>query len=189
MAFSMIHKLFILFTLVMFVFANPELKMEQPTKLLGAIIRKPKICKQKVSSVSTVKLHYRARAWGVEDYYENTYGGEPYTFTIGKDTMLKGLKEGISGMCVGEIRRLLISADMAYGPAGLPNIVPENTAVIYEVEMIDVQSPFSNPWFWFGLAVLACGFIYSNRFTKMAEASKSTTFLEQKDQEKRTKTE
>ncbi|KAI9484114.1 MAG: FK506-binding protein 2A [Benjaminiella poitrasii] len=189
MIFSVVYKVYILLALIMLVYANPELEMEQPTKLLGGVLKKSKDCKQKVSSVSTVKLHYRARAWGADDYYESTYEGEAHKYTLGKDKMIKGLEQGISGMCTGDIRRLLIPADLAYGNIGLPNLVPANSAVIYEVEMVDVKSPFTNPWFWLGLAGLAFAFIFGNRFTKMKDASKSAKFLEQKEQEKITKTE
>ncbi|KAI8984100.1 hypothetical protein BDF20DRAFT_365575 [Mycotypha africana] len=84
-------------------------------------------------------------------------------------------------MCEGEIRRLLIPADLAYGQLGLPNSVPGNTAVVYEVEMLYVNSPFSNPWFWTGLSLLVLAFIFSSKFNRMGDAFKSAKFLESKE--------
>lgn len=75
-------------------------------------------------------MHYRARTWGSEDYYENTYLAEPHSYKLGKylisftamkvdrlsnigrDKIMKGLEQGIDGMCLGEVRRLLIPSDL-----------------------------------------------------------------------------
>lgn len=47
-------------------------------------MRKPETCGYKVASNSEVTLHYRARAWGEEEFYENTYGdGEPLKYKLG----------------------------------------------------------------------------------------------------------
>ncbi|KAI8371923.1 hypothetical protein BD560DRAFT_395848 [Blakeslea trispora] len=159
---------------------NTEQDLEQPTKLLGGVIRQSEACKQKVINNAKVKLHYRARAWGNEEFYENTYLGEPIQYKLGRDKIMKGLEQGIDGMCVGEVRRLLIPSDLAYGSAGLPNIVPPNTAVIYEVEILEVDSPFRNPWFWIGIAALFFGWRFSNRYNKMQSNSSSAEFLEKK---------
>ncbi|CAO0790588.1 unnamed protein product [Mucor circinelloides] len=176
---SMIYKLISLFALICLVMANTESELEQPTKLLGGIIRSSTNCKQKVSGNSKVKLHYRARVWGSEEFYESTYLSEkPHSYKLGRDKLMKGLEQGILGMCNGEIRRLLIPADLAYGQMGLPNLVPGNTAVIYEVEMLEVNSPFYNPWFWAGLFTLGFGYFFMNRYMNMSQASSSSKFLE-----------
>ncbi|CAO3650307.1 unnamed protein product [Mucor fragilis] len=121
----MIYKLISLFALICVVVANTESELEQPTKLLGGIIRSSSNCKQKVSGNSKIKLHYRARVWGSEEFYESTYLSEkPHSYKLGRDKLMKGLEQGIHGMCSGEIRRLLIPADLAYGQMGLPNLVP-----------------------------------------------------------------
>lgn len=49
------------------------------------IIRTSDNCKQKVSSNSKVKLHYRARVWGSNEFYESTYLSEkPNSYKLGK---------------------------------------------------------------------------------------------------------
>ncbi|KAI9365134.1 hypothetical protein BD770DRAFT_439258 [Pilaira anomala] len=165
---------------------TPEADREQPTKLLGGILRKPEGCKYKIEGNSEVLLHYRARVWGEERYFEDTYTeGAPVKYKLGRDKVMKGLEKGISGMCTGEVRRLLIPADLAYGELGLPNLVPGNTAVIYEVEAIEINSPFNNPWFWAGGVAIALVFIFSNRFQNYMENSKSANFLKKKAEEKK----
>jgi peptidylprolyl isomerase len=42
---------------------------------------------------------------------------------------------------VGGRRCLVISPHLAYGAAGVPGVIPPNTVVIMEVELLDVQGP------------------------------------------------
>ncbi|CAO3640620.1 unnamed protein product [Mucor hiemalis] len=183
---STVYKLFAMFALVALVYANTEAEMDQPTKLLGGILRKPEKCGYKVSSNSEIKLHYRARVWGEESFYENSFiEGEPLKFKLGRDKMMKGFEQGIHGMCTGEVRRLLIPADLAYGELGLPNLVPANTAIIYEVEIINVNSPFTNFWFWSGAAALVATYFLMNRYQNRMSQSQSAEFLVKKAEEKK----
>lgn len=179
-------KLFAFFALVAVVYAKTEAEMDQPTKLLGGILKKPEKCGYKVSSNSEIKLHYRARAWGEDSFYENSFvQGEPLKYKLGRDKIMKGLEQGIHGMCTGEVRRLLIPADLAYGELGLPNAVPPNTAVIYEVEIINVNSPFTNFWFWSGVVALVGTYFLMNRYQNRMSQSQSAEFLSKKAEEKK----
>ncbi|KAG2197858.1 hypothetical protein INT47_003527 [Mucor saturninus] len=185
MLFSNIFKLSALITLVATVYANNEADLEQPTKLLGGVLKRPEKCGFKVSSNSEVLYHYRARVWGEDEFYENTYEGEPLKVKFGRDKIMKGLEQGMHGMCEGEVRRLLIPAEYAYGEIGLPHLVPGNTAVIYEVEVVDVNSPFSNPWFWTGLSFMAFVYVYYGRLQKFLTKSDSSDYLKNKAAEKK----
>jgi FKBP-type peptidyl-prolyl cis-trans isomerase len=44
--------------------------------------------------------------------------GDPFSFTLGKGTVIKGWENGLLDMCVGERRRLTIPADLGYGSYG-----------------------------------------------------------------------
>jgi FKBP-type peptidyl-prolyl cis-trans isomerase len=54
-----------------------------------------------------------------------------------------GLDLGIEGMCIGEARRLLIPADLAYGEMGLPGTVESGTDLMYEVELVHSTTTFT----------------------------------------------
>ncbi|KAI8984101.1 hypothetical protein BDF20DRAFT_816623 [Mycotypha africana] len=78
---------FVLFTLftVALCIAKSEAEIEQPKTLRGGILRKSENCKHKVSGNSKVKLHYRARVWGSDEFYDNTYlANEPLQFKLGE---------------------------------------------------------------------------------------------------------
>jgi FKBP-type peptidyl-prolyl cis-trans isomerase len=64
---------------------------------------------------------------------------QPFTFRIGIDEVIQGWHEGITGMRVGGKRRLVIPPDLGYGKQGAGGVIPPNTTLIYEVELLDVR--------------------------------------------------
>ncbi len=65
--------------------------------------------------------------------------GEPFIFTLGAGQVIRGWDEGVAGMRVGEMRRLLIPAEMAYGSRGAGGVIPPNATLLFEVELLEVQ--------------------------------------------------
>ncbi|KAI9264749.1 hypothetical protein BY458DRAFT_458121 [Sporodiniella umbellata] len=179
-----IQKAAIFLTLYAAVLANKESELEQPQTLLGGVLKKPEKCGFKASASSDIKVHYRARAWGQEEFYENTYLREkPLEVTLGKGKLIKGIEEGIDGMCTGEVRRLLIPSYKAYGDLGIPNFVPPNTAVVVEVEVVEVISQFSNPWFWLsGIALCFVFYLYTQQQNMDARSSPGAFLAAQQKQ-------
>ncbi|KAL5855015.1 hypothetical protein ACOSQ4_004817 [Xanthoceras sorbifolium] len=67
-------------------------------------------------------------------------GQQPFTFQIGKGSVIKGWDEGVMGMQLGETARLRCSPDYAYGAGGFPawGIQP-NSALDFEIEVLSIQ--------------------------------------------------
>jgi FKBP-type peptidyl-prolyl cis-trans isomerase len=63
----------------------------------------------------------------------------PQPFTFGSNSVIKGWEEGIPGMKVGEIRKLTIPPEKAYGKLGRAPKIPPNATLIFEVELVDIQ--------------------------------------------------
>jgi FKBP-type peptidyl-prolyl cis-trans isomerase len=63
--------------------------------------------------------------------------GRPFDFTIGTGSVIRGWEEGMLGMQVGGVRRLLIAPDYGYGAQPVGSI-PANSTLIFEVELLDV---------------------------------------------------
>lgn len=62
----------------------------------------------------------------------------PFTFTLGLQQVILGWDEGLTGMKVGGIRKLVIPSTMAYGGSRNSSIPPFAT-LVFEVELLDVQ--------------------------------------------------
>lgn len=66
-------------------------------------------------------------------------GGTPFEFAPGRRETISGLEEGVIGMRVGAERRLIIPADLGYGEAGKPPLVPPNAVLIYYIKLVNVK--------------------------------------------------
>lgn len=67
------------------------------------------------------------------------HGATGFTFTLGVGQVIKGWDEGIVGMKEGGKRQLLIPAELAYGSQAVGGVIPANSALIFEVELLKVQ--------------------------------------------------
>jgi len=82
----------------------------------------------------TVSVKYRGT---LEDGTEFDAG--TYPFQIGAGMVIAGWEEGISGMRVGGKRKLTIPPDLAYGAQGRPPVIPPNSTLIFDVELLEIQ--------------------------------------------------
>jgi len=63
----------------------------------------------------------------------------PLTFRLGAGDVLKGWDEGLSGMKVGGKRRLVIPPGLGFGKEGVGSVVPPNSVLFYEFELLGVR--------------------------------------------------
>jgi FKBP-type peptidyl-prolyl cis-trans isomerase FkpA len=72
--------------------------------------------------------------------FETSVGATPLTFPLGGGFVIAGWEQGIPGMKVGGLRRLVIPPSLAYGQSR-NGPIPANTALVFEVEMLEVADP------------------------------------------------
>jgi FKBP-type peptidyl-prolyl cis-trans isomerase FkpA len=69
---------------------------------------------------------------------DTSVGRAPYTFALGTNAVIPGFEQGVTGMKVGGVRRVIVPPALAYGAAG-NNSVPPNANLVFEVELLNVQ--------------------------------------------------
>ena len=64
---------------------------------------------------------------------------EPFAFKLGEGKVIKGYDEGLAKLRVGDHAILVIPGKLAYGPRGVPNVIPPDATLIFIIEVVDVR--------------------------------------------------
>ncbi|MCL5105489.1 MAG: FKBP-type peptidyl-prolyl cis-trans isomerase [Armatimonadetes bacterium] len=65
-------------------------------------------------------------------------GREPFSFTVGEGSVIKGWDEGLRGMKVGGVRELKVPPPLGYGDQDMGEI-PPNSTLNFEVELLKIS--------------------------------------------------
>ena len=63
--------------------------------------------------------------------------GKPATF--GLDQVIAGWTQGVPGMRVGGVRRLIIPSEMAYGSVRAASNIPPNSDLVFDIELVTIS--------------------------------------------------
>lgn len=70
--------------------------------------------------------------------FEDTFQKKKAITTL-TGTLIPGLNEAIQLMPEGSLWRIFVPSALAYGPAGLPNVIPPNSALVFEITLMEVK--------------------------------------------------
>jgi FKBP-type peptidyl-prolyl cis-trans isomerase FkpA len=65
-------------------------------------------------------------------------GRTPFSFTPGQGRVIAGWEEGIPGMKVGGVRKLVLPSTLGYGAQGAGDSIPPNSVLVFEVELLSI---------------------------------------------------
>lgn len=91
---------------------------------------------KKPSETDQVKCHYEGTLLDGTMFDSSVKRGEPATF--GVNQVIPGWVEALQLMEEGSKWKLYIPSALAYGPQGAGDIIPPNSPLIFEVELIEI---------------------------------------------------
>lgn len=88
-----------------------------------------------------VEVHYTGYLTDGKVFDSSIDRGDPIEFILGTGQVIPGWDEGIALMNVGDKFRLIIPANLGYGEKGAGNVIPPNSTLIFDVELMSISIP------------------------------------------------
>ena len=96
---------------------------------------------KKIIYHSWVQIEYTGSFENGKIFDTNVGKDRPLVVQIGMKEVIPGFEQGIIGTKKGTKRKIKIPAELAYGEKGGGDVIPPNTDLIFEFEIIDVLDP------------------------------------------------
>jgi peptidylprolyl isomerase len=87
----------------------------------------------------TVSVNYTGRLLDGTVFDDSNLRGRPIEFQAGTGRVIPGWDEIVLDMQVGEKRLVIIPPEMAYGDRAVGGVIPPNSFLIFEMELVNVR--------------------------------------------------
>lgn len=88
------------------------------------------------SPTSVVSVHYRGTLSDGREFDSSYKRGQPASFELNQ--VIPCWQAGVAAMRVGEKAKLVCPPETAYGERGVPGVIPPNSTLNFEVELLDI---------------------------------------------------
>ena len=85
----------------------------------------------------SVNVHYHGTLLNGTVFDSSVQRGQPISFPL--NGVIPGWTEGLQLMKVGDKFKFEIPPNLAYGAAGAPPLIPPNSTLVFEVELLGIQ--------------------------------------------------
>lgn len=93
----------------------------------------------KPAAGATVKVHYTGSLLDGTVFDSSVERGEPIAFPLGMGQVIPGWDEGIALLSKGTKATLYIPSSLAYGSRGAGGVIPPNSVLKFDVELVDFE--------------------------------------------------
>uniref|UniRef100_W5N4P1 peptidylprolyl isomerase n=1 Tax=Lepisosteus oculatus TaxID=7918 RepID=W5N4P1_LEPOC len=114
---------------------NPDDKVQTRT------LDKPQDCKRTVQKSDFIRYHYNGTLLDGTPFDSSYSRKQTYDTYVGEGWLIKGMDEGLLGMCVGEKRNIIIPPFLAYGEKGYGSDIPPQASLMFDVLLVDLHNP------------------------------------------------
>ena len=92
---------------------------------------------EEVKPGATITAHYTGALVKNGIIFQSSHDfGDAITF--GLDQVIKGWTHGVPGMKIGDTRRLIIPAEMAYGASSPSRNIPANSDLVFDIDLVAI---------------------------------------------------
>jgi len=100
----------------------------------------PADCTVKSKKGDKIQVHYTGKLTNGNKFDSSHDRNQPLPLTLGAGQVISGWEEGLIDMCLNEKRVLTIPSRKAYGSRGFGNVIPPNSALVFDVELVELES-------------------------------------------------
>ena len=90
-------------------------------------------------ATDTVKVHYTGKLVDGTTFDSSVDRGEPIEFPLNE--VIPGWTEGLQHVKQGGKIKLYVSSVLGYGERGSPPVIPPNSTLVFDVELLDIITP------------------------------------------------
>jgi len=110
-------------------------------KLRIGIMNKPKRCNKVTKQGDHIFVVFNGTTTDGQFFATDS----EFDFTLGDGQVIAGWEYGLLDMCVGEKRELIVSPENAYGGAGIGDLIPPKSTIVFYVELLKINEGRGKP--------------------------------------------
>jgi FKBP-type peptidyl-prolyl cis-trans isomerase len=114
-----------------------EMQITRDAKVIKKVLREGEQGAERPVRGSKVSVHYEGFLEDGTKIDSSRDRGQPFTFTLGQGVIV-GWSVGVSSMLPGELARITMAPEYAYGDQGYPPTIPEKATLIFEIELLEI---------------------------------------------------